>query len=116
MRQQVELLVLRRKFSRFRLKPRANYLHLMEGTLVLSIYVTLVARSGPRLNSKTQRCCRMLSKCANPDCPTTLHYLREGKVFKVESDADLFVVDGQKRPTRKVEHFWLCGPCSETST
>jgi hypothetical protein len=58
----------------------------------------------------------MLSKCANPDCSTTLHYLREGKVFKVESDADLFLVDGQKRPARKVEHFWLCGPCSETST
>jgi hypothetical protein len=58
----------------------------------------------------------MLSKCANPDCHTTLHYLREGRVFKVESDSELFLVEGKKRPPRKVEHFWLCGPCSETST
>lgn len=57
----------------------------------------------------------MLSKCANPSCDATLHYLREGKVFKIESDSDLFVV-GDKKPTRKVEHFWLCGPCSETHT
>ena len=58
----------------------------------------------------------MLSKCASPDCTTTLHYLREGKVFKVESDSDLQLVSGQKRPVRKVEHFWLCGPCSERFT
>jgi len=58
----------------------------------------------------------MLSKCANPDCSTTLHYLREGKVFKVESDAELFLVEGGKKPIRKVEHFWLCGPCSESNT
>ena len=58
----------------------------------------------------------MLSKCANPDCSTTLHYLREGKVFKVESEAELYLVDGGKKPARKVEHFWLCGPCSETNT
>jgi hypothetical protein len=58
----------------------------------------------------------MLSKCANPDCSTTLHYLREGKVFKVEREADLYLVDGGKKPARKVEHFWLCGPCSESNT
>lgn len=58
----------------------------------------------------------MLSKCANPECHTTLHYLREGKVFKVESESDLFLVESGKRPVRKVEHFWLCGPCSETNT
>lgn len=58
----------------------------------------------------------MLSKCANPDCTTTLHYLREGKVFKVESDSDLQLVSGQKKPVRTVEHFWLCGPCSERLT
>jgi hypothetical protein len=59
----------------------------------------------------------MLSKCANPTCTTTLHYLREGKVFKVESDADLLLVNGQsKKAPRRIEHFWLCGPCSETLT
>ena len=50
----------------------------------------------------------MLSKCANPDCPKTLRYLREGKVFRIESA-------GKKTP-RKVEHFWLCGDCSRTMT
>ena len=57
----------------------------------------------------------MLSKCANPDCTKTLHYLREGKVFKVESEEGIFLVDG-KKPVRKVEHFWLCGACASTLT
>ncbi len=56
----------------------------------------------------------MLSKCANPDCPTPLHYLREGKVFKIEKDGPV-PVNG-KKPASSVEHFWLCGPCSEKST
>ncbi|MCU1286020.1 MAG: hypothetical protein JWO13_2370 [Acidobacteriales bacterium] len=56
----------------------------------------------------------MLSKCANPDCHEALHYLRAGKVFKVEFDGPVLVTG--KKPIRKVEHFWLCGPCSETQT
>jgi hypothetical protein len=57
----------------------------------------------------------MLSKCANPECQNTLHYLREGKVFKVESEVGPFLVT-DKKPARKVEHFWLCGSCSATWT
>src|SRR5437868_15390810 len=44
----------------------------------------------------------MLSKCANPSCNTTLQYLREGKVFMVESGSDghssdaPFIVDKAK--------------------
>lgn len=56
----------------------------------------------------------MLSKCANPECSTPLHYLREGKVFKVDIDGPMLVAG--KRPAARVEHFWLCGPCSESST
>ncbi len=56
----------------------------------------------------------MLSKCANPECTTPLHYLREGKVFKVEKVRPALVAG--KRPVASVEHFWLCGPCSEIST
>ena len=56
----------------------------------------------------------MLSKCANPECSTPLHYLREGKVFKVDKDRPLLVAG--KRPAASVEHFWLCGPCAEKST
>ena len=58
----------------------------------------------------------MLTKCANPECSTTLLYLREGKVFKVESDANSAAVTAGRKQPRKVEHFWLCGPCSERST
>jgi hypothetical protein len=57
----------------------------------------------------------MLSKCANPECQNTLHYLREGKVFKVESESAPFLLGDQKRQ-RKVEHFWLCGSCSAALT
>lgn len=58
----------------------------------------------------------MLSKCANPGCSTTLLYLREGKVFKVESDVSGAIPISGKKQVRRVEHFWLCGPCSESST
>ena len=58
----------------------------------------------------------MLAKCANPSCSTPLVYLREGKIFMVESHESRAVVDialpvRPKMPNR-VEHFWLCGPCS----
>jgi hypothetical protein len=56
----------------------------------------------------------MLSKCANPVCSTQLHYLRDGKVFKVEMSRPV-PIDSRK-PLLRVEHFWLCGPCSSTQT
>ena len=69
----------------------------------------------------------MVSKCANPACSTPFHYLREGKIFRVEVEAapasdkvagangnsSPFLV-GQRKPTLKLEHFWLCGPCSQS--
>jgi hypothetical protein len=62
----------------------------------------------------------MLAKCANPSCSTPLVYLREGKIFMVESpQSQLGVLAAvpirPKVPTR-VEHFWLCGPCSSELT
>jgi hypothetical protein len=61
----------------------------------------------------------MIAKCANPSCSTALVYLREGKIFMVESPSQLRVVGqgpvGLKAQTR-VEHFWLCGPCSSKMT
>lgn len=56
----------------------------------------------------------MLSKCANPECATPLHYLREGRVFKVEKNGPALVAG--KKPASRVEHYWLCGPCSEKLT
>jgi hypothetical protein len=62
----------------------------------------------------------MLAKCANPSCSTPLVYLREGKIFMVESpqsqtDKDGAVSIRPKSPNR-VEHFWLCGPCAAHMT
>lgn len=51
----------------------------------------------------------MLNQCFNPDCRKPLHYLREGRVFVFgvqESD------DGGNGDGSRLEHYWLCGPCS----
>jgi hypothetical protein len=44
--------------------------------------------------------------------------LREGKLYQIEIETG---VQGGihllgKKPARKVEHFWLCGPCSAQMT
>lgn len=42
-----------------------------------------------------------------------LYYLREGKIFVFDLPADAAgKADGQS--IHRMEHFWLCGPCSET--
>lgn len=60
----------------------------------------------------------MLAKCANPNCGTPLVYLREGKIFMVESQRpQLELLDRNKpKAANRVEHFWLCGPCSNKMT
>jgi hypothetical protein len=61
----------------------------------------------------------MLAKCANPTCTTELRYLRDGKIFLLELEPELTPgpqsIDSRK-PARRVEHFWLCGPCSADMT
>ena len=58
----------------------------------------------------------MLSKCANPSCSTPLVYLREGKIFMMETPlqtqraAETQAI--KPKSVNRVEHFWLCGPCS----
>src|SRR5207302_7934307 len=77
----------------------------------------------------------MVSKCANPACSTPFHYLREGKIFRVEVEATPSQVSplpgsqeqtgiatenkspflvASRKPPLKLEHFWLCGPCSQS--
>ena len=62
----------------------------------------------------------MLAKCANPACSTPLVYLREGKIFMIESSqGGLEVVNSipaKPKAANRVEHFWLCGPCSSDMT
>jgi hypothetical protein len=44
--------------------------------------------------------------------------LREGKIFMVESPQPQFELLGPAKPkaSNRVEHFWLCGPCSGEMT
>ncbi len=59
----------------------------------------------------------MLQKCANPACTAPFRSLHEGKLFVAESfTTDLDGFDGNRRKTRKREHFWLCGACSAQFT
>ena len=52
----------------------------------------------------------MVNHCANPQCCKPLHYLREGRVYVF--DVTRPVANGERTP-RRMEHFWLCGACSE---
>ena len=59
----------------------------------------------------------MLHKCANQACSTPFRRLREGKLFRVETE--YFAAHGPKaespRKTRsghRIEHYWLCHACS----
>jgi hypothetical protein len=55
----------------------------------------------------------MVNNCANPQCAKPLLYLREGRVFVFEmGDKGSKRSQGEKR-TRHLEHFWLCGNCSQ---
>ena len=47
----------------------------------------------------------MIDNCFNPACNKELHFLREGRIVRV--------VHG-KGEDASIEHFWLCGTCSET--
>jgi len=63
----------------------------------------------------------MISKCANPACSVAFHYMRDGKLFRMEYDTERQATGPQfgelpKKAARKVEHFWLCGPCSALMT
>jgi hypothetical protein len=54
----------------------------------------------------------MVSNCANPKCAKPLHYLRDGRIFRFDVPDRTAIVNGKR--TRHVEHFWLCGACSQT--
>lgn len=55
----------------------------------------------------------MVNHCSNPECNKPLHYLREGRIYVFD------VVDPQSSALpnggypHHMEHFWLCGRCSE---
>src|SRR5215467_13550010 len=68
--------------------------------------------------SQNRRNKLMLSKCANPSCSTPLVYLREGKIFMMVTPSRLAEAPTPKLPKEpsRIEHYWLCGPCSAEMT
>jgi hypothetical protein len=56
----------------------------------------------------------MVSKCANPACTASFRYLRQGRLFLVESAPGLAAeaLDVELgRQSRRLEYFWLCHAC-----
>ena len=62
----------------------------------------------------------MISKCANPAYSVPFHYMRNGKLFRMEfdpgHDQHRPVLANDPKLVRRIEHFWLCGECSATLT
>lgn len=54
----------------------------------------------------------MVNNCANPGCGKPLHYLREGRIYIF--DASTGATEPGAKRLRCLEHYWLCGLCSET--
>jgi hypothetical protein len=65
----------------------------------------------------------MLSKCANPDCSASFRYLHQGKLFRIETAANLDrrrptlgSDNDKKKPLRRLEFYWLCEDCAKNMT
>ena len=56
----------------------------------------------------------MVNQCANPSCGKPLHYLREGRIFVFDLPDLNPPVHATGGRARRLQHFWLCGVCSET--
>ena len=56
----------------------------------------------------------MVNQCANPRCSKELHYLREGRIFVFDLPDPDVPVPAPGGRARRLQHFWLCGSCSET--
>jgi hypothetical protein len=53
----------------------------------------------------------VFSNCANPDYAVTFDY-RQGRFFRFHKN----VAAGGLKNTHSVQHFWLCGQCSQKFT
>jgi len=61
----------------------------------------------------------MLSKCANPGCAATFLYLHQGKLFRLDTSIEVVTSTSTaetKKPSRRVEFFWLCHSCAAELT
>ncbi len=60
----------------------------------------------------------MLSKCANPDCSASFHYLGQGKLYEIRPEtapAGPQLV-APKKAAGRAERFWLCNECASVMT
>lgn len=51
----------------------------------------------------------MLNTCANPNCREPFRYLRDGKLFRLQTD-----VKGSSSEISNPQYFWLCFRCAKT--
>jgi hypothetical protein len=51
----------------------------------------------------------MVTKCANPKCEASFDH-RQGRLFRFPKS---HFHDGLPANTHSVQHFWLCGACSQ---
>ena len=56
----------------------------------------------------------MVNHCFNPNCLKPLHYLREGKIYVFDIPDSVASASNSGAYPHHMEHFWLCGPCSQT--
>ena len=54
----------------------------------------------------------MLSKCANPTCPTTFRYLHEGRLYVIAPREALAGYNPRcSSKSGQLEYAWLCSSC-----
>lgn len=53
----------------------------------------------------------MVARCSNPACSASFRHLKEGRLFRLETDPTL-----RSSNVTPAEYFWLCGFCSSTMT
>jgi hypothetical protein len=60
----------------------------------------------------------MLSKCANSSCSSPFLYLHSGKLFRMDVAVEppAHKKEDGKKPSRRVEFFWLCNACAARMT
>jgi hypothetical protein len=51
----------------------------------------------------------VVSKCANPECSKSFHYLHEGKLFRLMFR---YPFQGVRSNEHRVEYLWLCAECA----
>ncbi len=53
----------------------------------------------------------MVAKCSNQSCSASFRSLKEGRLFRLESDPAFCSSE-----SNRLEYFWLCDHCSSTMT